>query len=732
MKPDPRRRIFAKVDAGDLVGRANVVERLAAQTRSGQGLVLLAAPGAGLSEVLRRVYDNLFLDQTDVTPFYFQFRPSDGSAENAASRFLHEFLIQAAAFGRRDPAMIDVAPGVEEIARRASPSDGDWVDLLVEEFSTKCRSGDAGFRVNNLFSSPLRVVPYGVRPFLLLDDVHVVRQFAGGDALFDELCDIFGRSGLPFVLGGRRRALYGRTTFETIPVEAFSFSEAGEFTERLARRLGVQITDQTRDLIAVQLNGNAANISRLLLSAASDGIPFTSFENVQRVYTDEIFGGRIGRGYDGLIEHTAPDAYSRERLLWLLNENANASGGRAPASYWKRHSDGMNADLELVLEGLHESEIINFGDGFVGIDPSDVVLGDYLNAGRRLEIERETRAIVVGESLTANIKRAPRLLARYYRQNSAIGLQDLLSSFDGRRVSPALLDYERFKDEFKGVDDEKILRSIKEDNAGIDLPNIVYTADTDTFYPKLREIADPSRSVTGLGFHGKEKTAWLVAQIDSKLEATSELAGFWCDRLEMAAMNANFETFKLWLIAPEGFSVEAMHLLRERDAYGSSRKQIELLALTLNAEISQSGAEVKDEYEVVIPMGEDTEMIAAHTVEEIARRHNFPTRAINQIKTALVEACINATEHSMSPDRRIHQRFSVSSDRITISVTNRGLRLADKREPDGPVSDARRGWGLKLIKSLMDEVRVESTDDGTQLTMVKYLHRDAAAMAEQG
>jgi anti-sigma regulatory factor (Ser/Thr protein kinase) len=35
----------------------------------------------------------------------------------------------------------------------------------------------------------------------------------------------------------------------------------------------------------------------------------------------------------------------------------------------------------------------------------------------------------------------------------------------------------------------------------------------------------------------------------------------------------------------------------------------------------------------------------------------------------------------------------------------------------------RRGWGLKLIRSLMDEVEFERVDDGTRLRMTKYLRK---------
>jgi serine/threonine-protein kinase RsbW len=129
---------------------------------------------------------------------------------------------------------------------------------------------------------------------------------------------------------------------------------------------------------------------------------------------------------------------------------------------------------------------------------------------------------------------------------------------------------------------------------------------------------------------------------------------------------------------------------------------------------------------MVIPMGADTELIAAHTVEQIARRVNFRPEAINQIKTALVEACINATEHSLSPDRKIYQRFRVDNDKLVITVASRGVVPANVLGQNGEggsqlEGQSRRGWGLKLIRTLMDEVEFERVDDGTQLRMTKYL-----------
>jgi serine/threonine-protein kinase RsbW len=129
---------------------------------------------------------------------------------------------------------------------------------------------------------------------------------------------------------------------------------------------------------------------------------------------------------------------------------------------------------------------------------------------------------------------------------------------------------------------------------------------------------------------------------------------------------------------------------------------------------------------MVVPMGEDNELIAASTAEQIAKRLTFRPEAINQIKTAIVEACINASEHSFSPDRKIYQRFRVESDRLVITISSRGIVPPDLNGTKSgagvkEAAEERRGWGLKLIRTLMDEVEFERVDEGTSLRMIKYL-----------
>jgi len=328
--------------------------------------------------------------------------------------------------------------------------------------------------------------------------------------------------------------------------------------------------------------------------------------------------------------------------------------------------------------------------------------------------------------LLESLKRAPQTMARKYRRDAALDLDDLVMRFDCQTVPATLFHYDRFAALYRGEDVDLIKSGLADEAELFHLPQMVQAA-TCSSYTKMAPC-DTERCLVAHGFEGGEYTdeneiVWLCAEIDSKLEAGRELTDDWCNRISAFALERGIRRYRIWLIAREGFSAGASELLNERGAFGSSRQQFELLKSRLRAD-GEAVAQPADEFEMVIPMSADTEIIAARTAEQIARRVNFQPEAINQIKTAVVEACINAAEHSLSPDRKIYQRFVVEDDRLVIIVASRGVIPAgvgsNSDTSNQGNGNGRRGWGLKLIKMLMDEVEFERVDDGTQLKMTKY------------
>ena len=745
MSDSPQNEILATVEAKDFIGRTRETEMLLRRAdgeAKAAGLLLLSAPATGATELLKQIYDRLFSEQSQLIPFYFAVRKSDKTAKNCAVRFLHAFIAQTVAFRHREPKIFDHAPDIRELNEFIAPDDAQWVDRLTNAARRQLSSEldtDLAF-VKNCLSAPLRAAAHGAKSFVMIDNLHEAESFSGDVDFVEELKEIFSRSRVSFVLAGRRRFLINAaqtgntklTNAEYLRLEPLGFSEAGLLAENLAEKYAVQINEQSRDLIARQFGGNPAFIKFLLQAASAAEMDLDSFQKVERVYADELFGGRIGAFYDSALREIAPDTETQRNIVRLLDDAPTIENDtRRPLEdvfkNWRDDAVSTRADFGRLMSFLNTSEIIRLSSNTIEAMSENDVLSDYLKARFRLESAAENRARIFGEMLSDFLKRAPQTMAKFYRQKSAIGLREILAAFNCQDAPAALLDYSIYKDKYKNAAEDEIFASVTAETEKIRLPQIVYTAHTAAFYPPIGQVTDETRSAIAVGFQelaytDADEVVWIAAEIDSKLEASSEMTEFWCDRLEMVALVCNFTKYKIWLVAPEGFAPEALEILRQRDAYGASRRQAALLMEFLQVETIDSAEKATaNEYEITVPMGGDTELIAAGAIEEIARRHAFEPKAINQIKTAVIEACINAAEHSLSPDRKIYQKFTVEADKIIITISNRGLRLTDKKTAEANPVEGRRGWGFKLMQSLMDEVKFEQVDDGTRISMTKYL-----------
>ena len=127
--------------------------------------------------------------------------------------------------------------------------------------------------------------------------------------------------------------------------------------------------------------------------------------------------------------------------------------------------------------------------------------------------------------------------------------------------------------------------------------------------------------------------------------------------------------------------------------------------------------------ELKLPVLPDMELSATKTAEIVAKHMELSEEKSAEISMALIEACINAFEHSES-NKQIEIHFRIKGDELEIQVTDRGkgfdqskVKIPKIEEKIG--SDHKRGWGLQLIKELMDTVEYESSSEGTTVTMTK-------------
>lgn len=743
-----RERILSRVASDEFVGRTDALERIVKLSADSEarGLLLLLAPSAGVSELLRQAYDQLFHAPTEAVPIYFSLSRKEREHAKAARRFLYTFLQQLTAFQLREPRLVNATLTKTDLLDLSPPADYEWIERLLAIAEHEKASDDEQALVRLCLSAPERAAAKGVRPFVMIDAAQLVEGAETEISLGAEFVSALVRSRVPFVLAGLRRQVLNLVHdtlgnfdgFEKFNLDRLEDDEAGRLIEYVAPREGVELNDATRDLIVQQLDGSPLFINALVEAARERMLPLTSFRNCQRIYVEEVMGGRIHRHFSSILDEIAPTSETRRALVRLFYETSASDTRKSNVEVWRKRLDVTPQQLQRLLHGLHVHELANVNASLVEMNNAPLVWHDYLRARYLWEVAAEPRASVLASLLTELLKRAPQTMERHYRREAAVGLGDLLSRFDCQRVPASLLHYDRFSRLYKGVATEEAASALAAEADLVRLPQIVSVANTTAFHPPVQMQLEEERSVIAHGFDAgsyseASEVVWLAAQIDSKLEAGRGVAEMWYGRLMHLARTRSFERVRIWLISAEGFTAEATEFLNEHEVYSSSRRQLEFLTARLgDAEPARAGENVMDEFELAIPMGEETELIAAHTVEQIARRFNFRPEAINQIKTALIEACINATEHSLSTDRKIYQRFRLENDRLVVTVSSRGLRLPEAQletgakersngHNQGENARERRGWGLKLIRTLMDEVEFESVDDGTRLRMTKYL-----------
>ncbi len=106
-------------------------------------------------------------------------------------------------------------------------------------------------------------------------------------------------------------------------------------------------------------------------------------------------------------------------------------------------------------------------------------------------------------------------------------------------------------------------------------------------------------------------------------------------------------------------------------------------------------------------------------VEQAIQNITFPPEHLERLKTAVGEATMNAMEHGnrYQPEKLVKIRVSTSEDQLCIAITDRGRSgpIPDPQTPDIEAklegSQSPRGWGLFLIKNMVDDMRVSGDEN---------------------
>jgi len=125
------------------------------------------------------------------------------------------------------------------------------------------------------------------------------------------------------------------------------------------------------------------------------------------------------------------------------------------------------------------------------------------------------------------------------------------------------------------------------------------------------------------------------------------------------------------------------------------------------------------------------EKVAMSTAASVAKLMGFSEDRIEDLKTAVAEACINAIEHGnrMDESLKVGIILSMTATTLEIRVWDQGDGIAAKIPPpdiDSKMADEEnpRGMGVFLIQGLMDEVEwINSEQTGSCTRLVIHLKK---------
>lgn len=125
------------------------------------------------------------------------------------------------------------------------------------------------------------------------------------------------------------------------------------------------------------------------------------------------------------------------------------------------------------------------------------------------------------------------------------------------------------------------------------------------------------------------------------------------------------------------------------------------------------------------------ERVALARVADAVENCHLPSQRLEALKTAVAEATMNAIEHGNGnrPELPVLVRVTALPTALTVAITDQGgvAAAAAAASPAVPDLDAKlaglqspRGWGLFLIRNMVDEMTVLT--DGSDHTVLLTMH----------
>ncbi len=710
----------------------------------GTSVLIYGPPNIGKSSLLLKLKTELLSMPEGGAPprpfpFYYSFSKILSHPLALSQHFLQEYLWQLLIFlGESPPAAFDLDALCETLSALGHMECRDFLSAH-RRYSDR---GDGLSALANAFSFPFTTGGDLLYPVFLFDDFQytIKLQNMPDGAIFSILRPYIKSGRFPMIISGsspghvtsslKREGLYG--SFQLVEVGGLSQEASVKAWQPLFERRNVSMPEHMMGRAAARL-GHVPIYQRMFAEEVSfrDGRieDEVGFENM---YALSVTEGKLNRYWREFFENAIPHRENRARAVKFLKrvicdrfpidtfEGAFSLMGTTP-------EEGNEILSALEFKGLLKSDFEHIQ--FV----RDPVLADFLHWAFERGILGKNTSQVASGIVQAKISRAPLEEGVEEHEKSTASAKEMMRRWDCQEVPALLFDFGKFREKFGGKGLLEVMIGMEREPGKVRLPKI---SSVSTGYRAHRGGSRFDFDLVGYGFREgdfseENLVIWAVDVHTEKMLAHAAVEHFE-NRCRLLSLEKALKPGQLrkWILFEGSVDSAVVELASRYGILLTHRTQMRLFLNLFGMEELEKGQEAKRpaepkadetplEFELVLPMKTDTEVVAARVAEEVAAYASLDKDTVDRIKMAIIEACINAFEHSGSTTGRVRLRYVLSPERIELFVQDDGKGFLPSKGDDELKRN--RGWGLKLINELVDDVEITTGEQGTTVRMVKHL-----------
>jgi serine/threonine-protein kinase RsbW len=138
----------------------------------------------------------------------------------------------------------------------------------------------------------------------------------------------------------------------------------------------------------------------------------------------------------------------------------------------------------------------------------------------------------------------------------------------------------------------------------------------------------------------------------------------------------------------------------------------------------ESGGEIghQEPVSLRVPSSSEYALLTRLVISSVGEASDFAPEDIYDLKLAVTEAVTNVIRHAAVDSMKVDYRSLPGVVEVTVTDAGGGFDVAELNREPGEAG----GFGLAVIRNLVDEVVLDSTGRGTTIKMVRYAAKDSS------